>query len=156
MLYLFFLTGYDWYCFTTCLAGSSLLGMAYIVSVQASLVHSYWALFVLFRIPHWFIINEHGWFLPHCPWFALFHFNVSLVLPYLLWLALLHLMIHWFIIAGWCVIDSSLLGMACIVSLPSLVHHYCAWVVFFHVMLHWFFFTGHCLYCFTSWPTSSS
>jgi hypothetical protein len=82
MLYRFFFTGHGWYCFTTCLAGSSLLGMVYIVSVQASLVHSYWALFVLFGIPHWFIITEHGWFLPRCPWFALFHF-----------------MLHWFFLA---------------------------------------------------------
>ena len=137
MLSWFFLTGL--HCFSSSPTGSFLLGIVCIVS-HPSLVLHYWAWLVSSSLSMVCIVS----------------FHASLVHPCLLWLALLHLMIHWFIIAGWCVIDSSLLGMACIVSLSSLVHHYCAWVVFFNVMLHWFFLTGHCLYCFTSWLTSSS
>jgi hypothetical protein len=46
---------------------------------------------------------------------------------------------------------TSLLGMACFVSLhASLVHHHFAWFVLLDYALHWFFITGHGLYCFTS------
>jgi hypothetical protein len=48
------------YCLNTRFTGSSLLGMVCIVSLHASLVLSYWALFVLFHFPHWFIFTGHG------------------------------------------------------------------------------------------------
>ena len=139
MLSWFFLTGHGLHCFSSSPTCSFLLGIVCIVS-HPSLVHHYWAWLVSSSLSMVCIVS----------------FHASLFLPCLLWLALLHLMIHWFIIAGWCVIDSSLLGMACIVSLSSLVHHYCTWVVFFHFKHHWLIITGHCLHCFTSSLTDSS
>jgi hypothetical protein len=56
----FIITEHCSYCVTTRFTGSSLLGMVCIVSLHASLVHSYWALFVFCHFPHLFIIPGHG------------------------------------------------------------------------------------------------
>jgi hypothetical protein len=48
----FIITQHGSYCLTTRYTGSSLLGMVCIVSLHASLFHSYWALFVFCHFPH--------------------------------------------------------------------------------------------------------
>ena len=122
MLSWVFLTGHGLHCFSSSITGSFLLGIVCIVW-HPSLVHHYWAWLVSSSLSMVCIVSLHA----------------SLVLPCLLWLAFFHLMIHWFIIGGWCVIDFSLLGMACIVS----IHH-------------WFIIIMHALYSFISCFTSSS
>jgi hypothetical protein len=60
MFHWFIITGHGLHRLTTRFTGSSLLGMVCIVSLHASLVHSYWALFVFFHFPHLFIFTGHG------------------------------------------------------------------------------------------------
>ena len=143
MLNWFFITKHGLDCFTSCFTGSSSLGMVYIVSLDASLVHSYCPLFVFVRIPHWFIITGHGL---NCS----ISFADSSVLSMI---CIYHFKLRWFIIiehGSYCFTTrftgSSLLGMVCIVSLhASLVHSYWALFVFFHFP-HLFICTGHGLY----------
>jgi hypothetical protein len=143
MLHWFIITWHGLYCFTSCFTGSSSLGMVYIVSLDASLVHSYCPLFVFVRIPHWFIITGHGL---NCS----ISFADSSVLSMI---CIYHFKLRWFIIiehGSYCFTTrftgSSLLGMVCIVSLhASLVHSYWALFVFFHFP-HLFICTGHGLY----------
>jgi hypothetical protein len=70
----------------------------------------------------------------------------AMVLPYWIWFALFHFMLT----------GASLLGMAYVISPPSLGHHYWAWFVLFHFMLHLFLLTGHGSYCFISCFTGTS
>jgi hypothetical protein len=118
----FITAGHGLYCFTFCFTGPSLLGMDCIVSLHTLLVLPFWAWFVLFHFMiHWFFLNGHDFII------SLYD---SLVLLYWAWFVLLHFMLQWFLINVHCVYcfisltGSSLLGMACIVSLhASLVHH---------------------------------
>jgi hypothetical protein len=55
----FIITEHGSSCLITRFPGFSLLGMVCIVSRHASLVHSYWALFVFFHFPDWFIFTGH-------------------------------------------------------------------------------------------------
>ena len=177
----FIITEHGLYCFTSCFIVFSLLSMVYIFPLQASMVRSYWTLFVLLHFkPHWFII------IGHCLYcftlcltcssllgmVCVVSRHASLVHHYLAWFVLFHFMLHWFIRTGHCVYfphfphdfycftsltGSSSLGMVCIVWLrASLVDPYCAWFVLSHFMLHWFFNRGHGLCCFTSCFIGSS
>jgi hypothetical protein len=118
--------------------------MVCIASFDASLVNSYWALFVFVLIPHSFIITGHG-----------LYCSISFADSSLLsMICIYHFKLRWFIITehgSYCFTTrftgSSLLGMVCIVSLhASLIHSYWALFVLFHFP-HWFNFTGHGLYC---------
>ena len=175
---MFIITRHGSYCLTTRFTGSSLLGMVFIVSLP-SLVHRYWAWFVLCHLTlHWVCFTGHGlycfthWFIitGHCLYYCNSRFtgssllgmvyivssHASLVLFY--WACYIYVHFpHWFIITGhdlYCctsLTGTSLLVMVCIVSLhASLVLHYWAWLVLIHVMLHLFILTGNDLYCFTS------
>jgi hypothetical protein len=120
----FFITQHGSYCLTTRYTGSSLLGMVCIVSLHASLFHSYWALFVFCHFPHWFFITGHGLygftacFTGSSLLGMVFCLNIRLSGSFLLVMA--------------CIVSLHashvlfVLGMVFIVSLPSLVHHYLA------------------------------
>jgi hypothetical protein len=127
--------------------------MVCIASLDASLVHSYWPLFVFVRIPHCFIITGHG-----------LYCSISFADSSLLSMICIdHFKLRWFIITehgSYCLttrfIGSSLLGMVCIVSLhASLVPPYWSMFVLIHFS-HWFIITGHGLFWFTSCFTGSS
>jgi hypothetical protein len=120
-------------------SGSSLLSMAYIVSLHASLV------------------------LPYLAWHCIASPHVSLVHHHWAWFASFDYEFHWFFFTGHglhcftsCFTGSFLLGIVCIFSLPSLFRHYWTWFILFDYALHWFFLTGHCLYCFSSCFIGSS
>ena len=181
MLHRFIPTGHCLYLFTS-LTGSSLLGMAciihltlhwfffllsmvYIVSLP-SLVHNYWARFVLCHFPHWFIITGHclcssksrltGSSLLDMVYIVSLH--ALLVPPYWSMFVLIHFS-HCFIITGHglfcfttCFTGSSSLGMVCIVWLrASQVLHYWVWFVLFH-FAHWFIIIKHDLYLSFQFP----
>jgi hypothetical protein len=136
---------------------SLLLGIICIVPLYASLVYHCRAwLRLLLVIRCWFSLTGH----------VLYCFNsASLVLPYWALFVLSHLMIQWFFLNGYgsycfisCFTGASLLGMACVVSLPSLVSchpslvpPYWALIILFHLMIHWYFPTRHGLNCFISY-----
>jgi hypothetical protein len=126
-------------------------GNDYIVSLHASLVHSYWALFALFCIPRWFILFGLGWH-----WFTSCFKCSSLHLFYFM-LPRFIISRHGFYLLTYCLTGSSFLGMVCIASLhASHVHHYWEWFVLDHFMLHWFIITGLGWHWFTSCFTWSS
>jgi hypothetical protein len=154
MLHCFIPTGHCLY-FVNSLTDSLLLGMVYMVSLHASLVHHHWAWFVLFHVMfHWFIITWHGLYcLTSCFTGSSLLGVVSLFEYTPLWFFLTGHDLHCFTS---CFRGSFFFGMICTVSLPSLVHHYWAWFVLFHFMLHWFIITGHGLYCLTTSFTGSS
>ena len=136
-LHWFFLSGQGLHCLTSCFTGSFLRGIVCIFSLP-SLVHLYWAWFVLFhRTLHWFFL---------------------LVMVYICSLPSL---VHHYWACLYCLTScftgSSFLGMVCIVSLhASLVHHHWAWFVLLDYELHWFFLTWYCVYFFTSCVIDSS
>jgi len=144
ILYWFNLTEHGLYCFTSpngscciisCFTVSSLLGMAFIVSLPSSPVHHYWACFVLFHfILPLFIITWHGL---HCftscfigcsllGLVGIVSLHASFVLPYWALLVLFHYILNWFFLNGRnlycftsCFTCSSLLDMTGIVSLHA-------------------------------------
>jgi hypothetical protein len=83
-----------------------LLSMVYIVSLP-SLVHNYWAWFVLFHFPHWFIITGLCWcsLKSHLTGSSLLCMvcivlrYALLIPPYWSMFVLIHFS-HWFIITG--------------------------------------------------------
>ena len=122
--------------------------MVCIVSLHVLLVYHYWAWYVLLHVMlQLFLLSgmvSHASLIHHYrAWFVFFELMLagssllsiifrypSLVLHYWAWFVLIHVMLHLFILAGndlYCFTSltaRSLLGMVCIVRLPSLVHRY--------------------------------
>jgi hypothetical protein len=122
--------------------------MVCIVSCNASLVHHFWAWFVLFHFHQWFIIAGHGFYCFTSITGSSLLGMVCIVSLHASWFSLT---VHGFYYFTSCITDSSLLGMVGIASLHySLVYHCWAWLVLFHLMRYWFFIAKHVLYCFTS------
>jgi hypothetical protein len=107
MLHWFIITEHDCYCFIWCVTGSSLLGMAFIVSLPSSLTHHYWACLVMFHfmLPCFFLTG-HGLYC-FSSWFSrsvllgmacIVSFHASLVHHYWARFVLFHFMLHWFLI----------------------------------------------------------
>jgi hypothetical protein len=126
------------------LTGSSLLGIACIIAIHASLVLPYWAWFILFRFMLcWFLLTGQCLYcftsLTGSSLLGMVRIVAlpSLVHHYRVWYVLLHFP-RWFIITGngtFCctsLAGSSLQGMVRFVALPSLVHHYRVWYVLLH------------------------
>jgi len=145
--------------------------MVCIVACQASLVHSYWAWFKLFRfmLP-WFSISVLGLYcFISCltgsslqGMVCIFWLRASLVHHYWVRFVLFDIMHHWFTIAWhglYFVLHDSVVHSYWawfVLFNHPLVHPYCALFVLFHFMLHCLFLTGHGLYCFPSFFPGSS
>ena len=123
----------------------------------------------MFHFLRWFIIIKHDLYLS---------FQASLVHHHWAWFVLFYYTLHWFFLTGHglhcftsCFTDSFLLGIVCIISLPSLVQLYWAWLVLFTSRFtgsffywawsilfhlpHWFIINGHDVYFVTSLTDSS-
>jgi hypothetical protein len=146
MLHCFIPTEHCLY-FVTSLTGSSLLGMVYMVSLHVSLVHHHWAWFVLFHVMfHWFIITWQGLYCLTSCFTGSSLLGMVFLFEYTpLWFFLTGHGLYCFTSCFTCsffsghgiycftsLTGSSLHGMICTVSLPSLVHHYWAWFVLIH------------------------
>jgi hypothetical protein len=126
--------------------------MVCIASLLDSMVHHYWAWFVLFHfmLQFFFLIGQGE----YC-----FTFLIGSSLLDMVCIVSLPSLVHPYWYCFYCFTSrftcSYLLVMVCIDSLDvSMIRPYWTWRVLFHFP-HWFILTGHDLHCFTS-PTGSS
>ena len=128
--------------FTSCFTGSSELEMVYTASLEASLVHHYWALFASFDYAlHGFFLTGDGLYcFSSCfigssllCMICVVSRHASPVHPYWAWFVLFHCMLNCFLLNG----------HSWIVSIhASLVNSYLGLFVLFHFPC-WFFIAGH-------------
>jgi hypothetical protein len=118
----YFPTRHGLYCLTACFAGSSLLSMVVLASIDALQIRCY-CLYCFASLASCFTCSS-----------------------LLGMICIVSLHVHMFIITGndlycftSCFTGSFLLGIVCIISHPSLVHSYWAWLALVHFLLHMLF-----------------
>ena len=132
-------TGHDFYCFTS-LTGSSLLGMVYMVSIHASLVHHHCFASFDYALHGFFLTGDGLYCFSSCfigssllSMVCVVSRHASPVHPYWAWFVLFHCMLNCFLLNG----------HSWIVSIhASLVHSYLGLFVLFRFPC-WFFIASH-------------